>query len=275
MNSKLSNFINEKIKSGKIKMKSKSFFVAENFFLVLLAAILVIAFLAFVNFTFYIMSKNGSLQFLEFGPSGLKAFLENIPYPVIIWAVMLVAAACLIYRNFDLSYRKPKYFLLVFFAVLVLGLVFGFFALRMNDRFRENAERLGIPLVKNAYRFVQPDKPDNNYGLLAKIVSVKPKYVVAQISGGKTLIFARKNDAEMISEVEIKPYEIQSKLNPRFGDQYFAEVYEEMLAHHQALMIYLDDLQFQTGQVIKLVGVKIGDRFYPEKILPAQEKFYY
>ncbi|MCL5795557.1 MAG: hypothetical protein M1338_04340 [Patescibacteria group bacterium] len=272
MNSKLSQEISQKIKSGQVKMKSKTIISAEHYFLIALIIILTVASLIFINFTFYTLAQNGSLEFLEFGFAGFWAVVENVPFPFIIWALISIILASLIYKNFDLSYKKPHYFFLTALGVLILGFASGFFAYNFNSYVHQNAVKFNIPIVKEAYEKSQTKNLNTNYGILAKITEIKPKYVVARASGGKILIIGNKNEENQsqITEVEIKPYELSGKFSPRFNDQYFEDVYENMLASHQAMMVYLENIKFTPGQIIKLIGTKIGDKFYPKQILPVK-----
>lgn len=272
MDSKLNQTINERIKSGKIKMRSKSWFVAEKSALVILIIVLIIAYLLFINFAFYTLQQSGTLEFLEFGFAGLWPFITNIPFPFIIWAGISLLLAYFIYKNLDLSYQKPKYFIFISSAVLILGFGLGFFAYGFNNILDKNSQRLNIPIIKDAYQNAHPSNLNSNYGLLAKITEVKPQYIVARASGGKILIIGNKNEENQsqITEVEIKPYQLTGSFTPRFNDQYFEDVYKNMLASHQAMMVYLENIKFEPGQIIKLIGTKIGDKFYPKKILPAR-----
>lgn len=253
-------------------MRPKSWYVAENYALAILLAVLTIAYLLFINFAFYTLQQSGTLEFLEFGFAGLWPFLTNIPFSFLIWAGIAIFLAYVIYKNFDLSYRRPQYFILTALGVLVLGFGLGCFAYGFNNLIDKNAQRMSIPVIKDAYRNAHPENLNTNYGLLAKITEVKPKYVVARASGGKILIIGSKNDENesQITSVEIKPYQLTSTFAPHFNDQYFDQVYENMLASHQAMMVYLENIKFEPGQIIKLIGTKIGDKFYPKKILPVK-----
>lgn len=266
MISQLNKKISEKISDGQLKMKPRLFFVAKKFLFIILIIILAIASFSFVNFTFFTLSHGGNLEFLEFGSSGIGAFWENIPYPLIIWALIALILGYLIFKKFDVSYQKPQYFFLTTLGILVTGFVFGIYAYNLNEIVHQHAEALKIPIVNEAYQFARPNNLQQNYGLLAKVIEVKPKYAVARLSNGKILIIGDQKDETSITEVEIKPFEIRGNISPRFDDEYFEEVYQEMLNRHQAIMVYLNKVQLQTGQIIKLVGKKIGDRFYPEQI---------
>lgn len=118
-NINLENKIMADIKSGKIKLRSRYLFLSEKLGLgsVVILTVLLAA-LAFTLLLFYLVSAD-SLNYLEFGNSGIWAFLESFPFPLVITLILLIFLAgrllALTGRAYAYSFGK--------LAVILLGII--------------------------------------------------------------------------------------------------------------------------------------------------------
>jgi len=120
---KIEEIIMSKIRSGKVKLRSKYIFLAEKLGLESAFALSVILSVIFANLFFFYLKATDNLEYLSFGSDGIYAFLESFPYLLVVaFGVFLLAAGYLLSKT-DFSYRKPfKYFV---FSLMALTVVSG------------------------------------------------------------------------------------------------------------------------------------------------------
>ena len=127
------SFVMDSIERGRVRMRSRWIVLTEYLGLRTTWIVLVLTLVAILNLTLFMISRSPSLQFFEFGRSGWKIILANLPYGWWAIAFALAVAAIVAARRFSFSYAWR--FQLVSAAVLMsIFFVSGVaFATGIND----------------------------------------------------------------------------------------------------------------------------------------------
>src|SRR3989344_1528178 len=132
----LENIIIADIKSGKVKLRSRYLFLSDKLGLgsaVVLTVLL--AALAFTVVLFYFVSAD-SRNYLEFGNSGIWAFLESFPFQPVITLILLIflAGRLLSLTGRAYAYSFGKLSIIVLVIIFFSGSIFAFANLGENGR---------------------------------------------------------------------------------------------------------------------------------------------
>lgn len=117
--------IMEQIKSGKIKMRPKSYFIAGS---ILLGGSLAITFslaLLFLSASTFHIRTTHPMSFLRYGHMGGLAFIQFFPWQLIILSIIGIWGGLWLLKKYDISYKKGFISTsLVFIGVLLTFAVF-------------------------------------------------------------------------------------------------------------------------------------------------------
>lgn len=127
------SFVMDSISKGRVRMRSRWIVLTEYLGLRTSWLVLVLVLIAILNLTLFMVSKSPAWQFADFGRSGWKLILLNLPYGWWAIALALLVAAIFFSRRFSVHYVWP--FQVVAAGVLVsIFSVSGFaFATGIND----------------------------------------------------------------------------------------------------------------------------------------------
>ncbi len=120
-NQSLADKISEQIKSHKIKMKPKTYFIFGSVLMGMgiAAAILVTVF--FFGIIFHRMRVQAPLGYLGPGLGGLVPFIQNFPWLPLIIALIGIVGGLYLIRKFKIGYRYAFAGIIVGFLLAVLG----------------------------------------------------------------------------------------------------------------------------------------------------------
>lgn len=144
--------VQEKIQSGKLKMKPKAFFVLQST-LYIIGAILVLGFTLYLaSFIFFILRANGIMDLPRFGFRGYGVILTSLPWLLIILSIILVIILELLGKHFSFVYRWPLMYSLL--GVVVVVLTFGVLVgqSRVHYSVLSRAENRSLPFAGPMYR---------------------------------------------------------------------------------------------------------------------------
>lgn len=196
---KLENKIMSEIKSGKVKLRSKYFFLAEKLGLESAFILSVILAVLFFNLFFFYLKTTDNLEYLSFGTVGILAFLESFPYLLIISFILFLFIAGYLITKADFSYKKPfKYFAVILIVfVMFVGTVLSF--TNISEKFEK--EIFSENSSGNILRpFLNRGMGLRNNGLSGKIFEVSDNYLVVEIPSG-------------LQKVNIENLEIEKEFN--------------------------------------------------------------
>jgi len=192
------------IKSGKIKMRPKLYFILRPIVFVFLLIVVTIAVIYLISFMLFAMRINGGAFVFGFGFQGIWSIVRSLPWALIFVALFFIVLLEVILIQSNFVYRRP--ILYSFFAIVILLLI-GSVSLN-RTHFHTNlfsANREGkLPVFGSLY---------NRYG----------KINFDNVHAG--IIFKKTDYGFIIKEPDgddvriVVPDRLQSKCNPmREGD---------------------------------------------------------
>ena len=97
----------DKIKSGQIQKRPRSYFILLSALSLLGLALLFLIAIFFISFIAFSMNINGSLFLSGFGLPGLRALLISLPWALIVLALFFVIFLEMFAKKYAFSYKKP------------------------------------------------------------------------------------------------------------------------------------------------------------------------
>lgn len=141
------------IKSGKAKMRSRTYFVARAVFVALGAIILFILIFLAVTFIVFALHENGGLFAARFGAPGWGIFFASLPWTMLLLSLALILILWLLLRRYSVVYYQPVAYVFLSLAVLVaLGSLF-FSADAIHGSIYRYVSQNQIPFVSGLYQF--------------------------------------------------------------------------------------------------------------------------
>lgn len=159
-----------KIKSGQVKMKPKTYFVLRAVLIALIAFIIILFALYLVSFIIFALRATGLWSLPKFGFPGMKLLFTSLPWILILTAIFLILILEIFTRRFTLAYRRPiLYSVLIIIIFVVLG---GFivYQTKFHSNLFSRAQQEGLPIMGRFYRDYNIDKLQNmHYGIVSEI----------------------------------------------------------------------------------------------------------
>jgi hypothetical protein len=114
----------DKIKSGKLKMKPKVYFVLKNIAFVGLIVVLSAIVVYLVSFIVFALDINGAWLLTSFGVEGVISLILSLPWLLILIVLlsMVLIETCI--RSFKFSYHRPLIYSVL--GIFVLAIALGF-----------------------------------------------------------------------------------------------------------------------------------------------------
>jgi hypothetical protein len=133
-NKNLEKIVMEKIKTGKVRLKSKYIFLAEKLgfkSILIFSFMLSILFLSLLLFYF---KSTDNLFYLSFGSRGLFAFLESFPFFLMIYFIALIFLTGLLLSRTELAYKKSFTYISAIFLLFIFSFASLFAFSSMNKQ---------------------------------------------------------------------------------------------------------------------------------------------
>jgi len=177
---KLENSIMGKIKSGKVKLKSKYVFLAEKLGLGTAFALSMLLSILFFNLIFFYLKETDNLKYLSFGKFGIFAFLESFPYLLVVVFIILIVLSGYLLTRSDVSYKKPFGYLAIGMVLLIM--IFGGVLTYTNlGQSFEKQARIGN---ESARIFFKPLTDIRNNGMAGVVFEKGEDYLILQTPQG-------------------------------------------------------------------------------------------
>lgn len=285
----LSRQVMQKIKLGKVKIRPKIYFSFEKFLLVSLLVMSIIISVLFINFIIYILSHNGAAEFLEFGYDGLAAFFENTPYGFVVWTLIFLGIAFWVYKKFDISYRRPVYSFTIVLLVISLGGGVGLATSGVNENLQDSLSQSNVPIINQAYSLAKVKNLKSNKGLIIKVEKIEDNTIIARASSGKMIVIKitktdTNSDQNQIYNSSERQAALSTPTSISFGDPIADMRFKSLMDRHRAMVAQLNkirtqqlqriqEMEFQKGQVLKLIGKTDGDSYHTYDISPTKKQY--
>lgn len=234
---KLEKKVMAEINSGRVKLRSKYIFLAENLGLNSALILSVILAILFFNLVLFYVKATDNLRYLSFGKDGLLAFLESFPYLLIISFILFLFLAGYLITKTDWSYKKPfKYFAISLVAfILIISSVVAY--TDISNYIEEQAFSNRMPGLF-LRPFINRGIESRDRGMAGKIYEIDSDYLIIETPRG----------FEKISLIELRCSNILEPINCKD--------------------------QFKKDQFIIAIGKRINNIFIADKIqIAGEEKF--
>lgn len=141
-----------KIKSGQIKMKSRSYFAAET--AAIIAGIVFVFFLAIFlsSAVHFFAHASGLWYFPGFGITEFKIFFFNVPWLLIASIIFSGGALFWLIKKISASYRQPIIYSLVAIFAIIFSSSFVFAQYPLHEKLFQYSQDKNIPLMKSFYQ---------------------------------------------------------------------------------------------------------------------------
>ena len=159
-----------KIKTEKIKMKPKSYFVLRIIFLVLGTLALTFFIIYLISFIIFSLRASGTLFLPRFGFPGMRILISSLPWFLILTSGILIILLEIFTQKFTFVYRKPiLYSLLVIIIIVSMGsFLIGKTSLHSSLFWKAQEKRL--PAMGSIYRnYGAPQIDDVHQGVISKV----------------------------------------------------------------------------------------------------------
>lgn len=144
--------IQEKIRTSRIKMKSRSFFALETA-AIIFGIIFVLGLSVFLSSAIHFFLHASGLWLMPgFGSPGFMFFLLNFPWPLIIITFLTGIILALLIKNISSSYRQPIIFVLIAIFVAIFACSFIFIQYPLHQKLHKYSEFNKIPIMQSFYQ---------------------------------------------------------------------------------------------------------------------------
>lgn len=167
------------IQSGRVKLRSRFVFAAEK--LGLGSAVVLFVFVAVLVCTLalFYLTASDALAYLNFGHSGLVAFLDSFPYALVMLLIGVILVAGYLLKKTDLIYKYSyAYVALGLLLVVVIG---GVSLAATNVAETLEAQRFIKPLIRRTLE-------TRAHGVVGRVLQVAPMTMLVQTPQGDLII---------------------------------------------------------------------------------------
>lgn len=205
----------EKIKSGKVKMKPKIYFILKSIFFILGILITGLFVLYFVSFIFFVLRASGVWYLSLFGFVGFHTALKLLPWFLILLVLILIIVLEILVKHFAFAYRRPVLYSLVVIIILTLLGSFIIAQTKFHSEIFKRTQtmpppffgpmyhRFSMPKFQNLHRGVVLEKTENGFQLetfrgeiLKVIISQRTQFPFEKDirEGDNVIVLGRRDD---------------------------------------------------------------------------------
>jgi hypothetical protein len=166
----------EQIKSGEIKMRPRSYFIAKatlQLIALLLAALLAVFFLSFLVFR---LKLSGALLMPGFGVGGIKDLLLSLPLFIVVLVLLFLAVFIWFAERYPIAYQRPLLYSLMAIVIMVCGGAVLVYNTPLHPYFFRAFSPPGAPPVMRML-YLHPRGAEIHNGLVGEIRTVDENMV--------------------------------------------------------------------------------------------------
>jgi len=172
-NQKKSSFserVLKRIKSEKVKMRPRIYFVLRGVFIALSIVFVAFFILYLVSFIFFIFRISGIWYLPRLGLPGFGMLFVSSPWILILIAMLLIVILEILVKRFSFAYRRPiLYSILVIIVIIFLG-SFIIVKTPLHSGFFWKARENQLPVIGTFYRqYEMPGPSDAHRGIISEI----------------------------------------------------------------------------------------------------------
>jgi hypothetical protein len=230
----IKDLVLDRIKSGGIKMRPKIYFALKTLSIAL--GVLVVGFflLFLISFITFSLRISGAWFLPGFGLRGFGAFLNDLPWLLILISALLIVVLEVLVKHFSFTYRRPILYSLlgIILVVLVGSFLVGETPLHPSLFQRAQEGRLpgiaplyrdfGVPRLEDVDHGIVVEKTDNGFVIETPqgdkfTVVVSPKTILSpdsDVKEGDVVVVLGKLKDGVIQSFEIHKVEGDLRLFP-------------------------------------------------------------
>ncbi len=151
MGDQIKEKILEKIKSGEIKMHSRTYFLIHT--VLLIFSLIIIFFVGWflISILFFLFNKTGAWHLSIFGIKGFLVFLSSFSWIIIISGLAFLVIFEVMLRKFPIGYRSSLLYSVIFLLAVVLIGNTTIHATGLNNKLHNFLQKKKIPVVEKIY----------------------------------------------------------------------------------------------------------------------------
>jgi len=161
----------DKIRTGRVKMRPKIYFILKSIFIVFSISIIALFILYLISFIAFSMRASGVWYLLPFGFPGIKATLSLLPWLLILLGIVLIIVLEILVKHFTFAYRRSVLYSLLIIMTLVLLGSFVIGKTKLHSGFFQRAQEGHLPAIGEMYRNLGMSKSkDVHRGVVSEII---------------------------------------------------------------------------------------------------------
>lgn len=183
--------IMKQIRNGKFNLRSKYLFLAEKIGSICGFVLFLFLSIFFINLIFYFLKTADILEYLNFGSSGLPAFLESFPSFFLLGGIMSIFATGYFIAKNDISYKQP--FIYIVFALIIVVVSSGevMASSGINDKLEQFSQKNGRVSFLLRPIFNREIK-NKNRGIAGAIVEINDDSLILKTINGSVVLVPDK-----------------------------------------------------------------------------------
>ncbi len=144
--------IQSAIKDGKLKMRSKKYFIARTILITIGIVIISVALVYLISFVFFVLHITGAWELSSFGLRGFRLFIFSLPWLLLSATFVFLIGLEFLIKKTTIAYRKPLIYSVLVMSALVFLAGFGFARLPLHEMMYQRAvEDNTLPVMKSFY----------------------------------------------------------------------------------------------------------------------------
>lgn len=165
------NNVLERIKSGRIKMRPKIYFILKAVFWALAVFSVVLFILYLVSFIVFTLRASGTWFLPGFGFAGIRILFGSLPWLLILATVILIIALEIFAKRFAVVYRRPILYSILIIIVFVLLGSFIIGETQFHPNLLWKAQDRRLPAIESFYRdYGTPRLQNVHFGIVSEII---------------------------------------------------------------------------------------------------------
>jgi len=147
------NKIFDTIKSGKVKMHSRWYFILQAALGIVASVVLFFAIIFLGIFIFFIQHSTGAEFAISYGLTGWLVFLRALPWTLILTAIVFILLLAILAHRYAFVYQRPLIYALIGIVVLVVLLSVAITVTPLYPAVFSDDVRLQGPLINDIYEY--------------------------------------------------------------------------------------------------------------------------
>ena len=170
MENNIGETITEKIREGKIKMKSKAYFILRTLLLSASIIILLLFLVYLLSFIIFELRISGIWFLSQFGLSGIRMLLSSLPWFLIIISITMIVLLEFFAEKVEFVYKQPALYSLLGIIAVTITASFFIGTSPLHQTLLQAAEEGRLPLVGAFYqKYGALEFEDFHHGMVSEI----------------------------------------------------------------------------------------------------------